>query len=127
MEHGQLVRGLFRQLVHDVEGEVEFLLVFEADGLEDAVFVQLGLDEGGGDGLPLLADQVLLDQAVEAVLLGGELLAALHDDGVELAGLPFHGDHAVGGGGVVVDGVALVEDLDVAAHLDPPGRRGWTA
>ena len=117
MEHGQLVRGLLRQLVHNVKGEVELLLVLKADGFEDAVFVQLSFDKRRGDSLPILAGQLLVDKPLEPVLLRGELLGALHDDGVELALGALGGNHAVGGGGVVVDGIPLVEHLNVVAHL----------
>ena len=118
VEHGQLLRLAAGQLVDHVEGEVELLLVLEGDGLDGAAAVLRGEDE------------VLVDAALGVLLpggIGGRGLVGLglgrraqgvQHDGVEGTVLAVDGDHAVGRGAVVVNAVALVENLAVLTDLN---------
>ena len=60
---------------------------------------------------------MLVNELLEPVLLGGKFLRPLQHNGVELALLPIHGNHAVGGARVVIDRVPFAEHFNVAAHL----------
>ena len=121
VEHGQLVRLPPGQAVHHVKGEVELVRVLEPDAFQRAVGPLVHLDELFPDP-GRLGGLLRGGGALQLLLPGGEglglLLAAAQDDGVEHA-VPAAGGHqAVGRGGVVVDDVAGVEDLDVLPHLD---------
>ena len=117
MEHGQLIRGPPGNFVYNIKGEIEIILVFKANPVENAVFIQGGFHKGAGYIVPVLPGQLPVNQPLEAVLLGRLVLSALHHHSVKLAVLPAGGNHAVGGAGVVVDGVPLVENLNVRANL----------
>ena len=118
MEHGQFLRLLPTQRVHDIESEVEFLLALEGDLLQQAVF-HSAVDE-------VAVNAPLFIRCLHLGVGGrhsGSLLALTgsgvrQNDGIEGAILTADGDHAVGRGGIVVDGVAGVEDLTMAADLD---------
>ena len=114
VQHRQAVRVLLRDLVHDVEREVELVVVLVADVDELAVAVLLALDE-------LLGQQRLVGLAPAhpdhrlRLLLG----VAGHDHRDEGAALAADRHHAVGRGGLVEDRVAGVQRLLVVAHLHP--------
>ena len=124
MEHGELLGRLAGDLVDDIEGEVEAVLILEMQVSETAFGVLGRLDE-------LLAQQRLVLGLKGG--LGFRLLARLHEAGLlnvfihrhnhgeEGAVLPVDGDHAVGGGAVIVDAVALVQDLLVVTHAHAEG------
>ena len=123
MKHGKLLGRLAGDLVDNVKGKVEAVLVLEAQILEHAVCVLLGLDEFlAQQRLPLGLDGGLglfLLRLHEAGLLDG--LVRRHDHGEEGAVLAVDGDHAVGRGAVVVDAVALVQDLLMLADAHTQG------
>ena len=113
VEHREAVRVLLRDLVDDVEREVELVVVLVTDVGELPVLVLLALDE-------LLGEQRLVRLAAthpdhrERLLLG----VARHDHRDKGALLAANRDHAVGRRGLVEYRVAGVERLLVVAYLD---------
>ena len=112
VNHRRLVRMQVGHGVHDVEGEIEAVGVLETDALQRAVFIFAHADE-------FLADQTadIVREHVAVDDLRRDLFLARQHHRQEQAVVAVHGDHTVRGGGVVIDGVALVQDLDVVAHL----------
>ena len=118
VEHGHLVGLLGAQGVDDVEGEVELLLTLEGNARQDAALGG-GVDEFAVNsrllvGSPPLGLGDLHGRGLLALTGGG----VRQDEGVEGAVLAADGDHAVGGGGIIVDGVTGVQDLGPSADLD---------
>ena len=113
MDHRQLVRLAAGNGIHRVKGKVIMIRIFKADALQCAPLVFLRVDElltqqrRGGLGLPALTDIQRL--------VGGVIG---HNHGQEHTVLPVNGDHTVGGGGLVENGIALAQNLFVVAHLD---------
>ena len=112
VEHCELVGVFIRYLVNYIKAEVEGVCVLEFYALEPAVLILMRLDE-------FLAQQLLR-------ALGGDYRAAYRlllyivageNDGAEVAVLAVNGYHSVRGGAVVIDAVALAEDLGVLAYL----------
>ena len=117
VEHGQLVGVGAAQTVHGVKGEIVMVIVDELNFLQRAPLVLGGLDE-------FLAQQGQLAVGGAGGEVGERLLfvaVAVHNHGQERAVLAVHGNHAVGGGGFIVDAVTGVEDLLMVAHADPQG------
>ena len=113
IKHGQLVRILPGNPVHNVKAEVEGLRVREADGGQPALFILFGVDELGGDQVSFFPNG---HRRLDRFRLGlGRLPGQDHRE--ENAVLPVHRDHPVRQGGVVVDAVALVQNLRMIADL----------
>ena len=113
-----LVRRLLGQAVEHVVCEVERVGIVELDLVQDAVFVELGVEV-------VLIQQTLPGRCF--VVLGdrggrggdrGLGAFAVHDDGEEFAGLSVRGDHAVRQAGVQQHAVARLQHVDLAAELD---------
>ena len=114
MKHGQGFGLLCGQSVHHVEGKIEGIQVLEGNGLQGPCFVLHRLGE-------LFINEMLVGgQAIG--LDGFHHLMLFHflagqDHGQEHAVRAFGGDHAVGGGGIVINGIALAQQLHIMAHL----------
>ena len=117
VEHRQLF-GLFpAERVDDVKGEVEPVFVPEGDGLHKAVFVLRRPDEAlGHAGLPV-GGALLRGGKPVGRRLQRRFLLRTQDDRVEQTIFAVGRDHAVRDGAVIVDAVALVQDLDMLADL----------
>ena len=118
IEHGQLLRLGGAQFVHDVECKVELLFTLEGDLLQKAVF-HGPFNELAVDAVLLVGSTALgvgsFQDGCLLVLTGGRV--AQHD-GVECTILAVHSGHAVGNGGIVVNGITGPEDFRLAANLD---------
>ena len=102
----------------NVEGKVELLGVVEGNFREQTVLVST-VDEFAVDAVLLIRCLPLgirhCHRGGGFTLTGG---GVAQDDGIEGAVFTADGDHAVGGGGIVVNGIAGVEDLRAAADLN---------
>ena len=117
VEHRQLL-GLFpAERVDDVKGKVEPVFAPERDGLHEAVFVLRRLDEALGHAELLVGGALLRGREPVGRRLQRRFLLRPQDDRVEQAVLAVGCDHAVRDGAVIVDAVALVQDLDMLADL----------
>ena len=122
MDHGQLLGAAAGQGVDDVESEVELVHILEGNGGAKTVLVLGGHDKVLVDALLLVLVGLGLGQDRLAHGRGvGQCVLGTEHDGVEDAVLAAGGHHAVGDGAVVVDAVALVQQLGVLAHLDLHG------
>ena len=122
--HGQGVGLFLPHGVYQVEGEVELVGIPELNVGGRAVFVFGYGDEPAVDPFCLgFADP--LGRLGRFHTGNGEFFhgcaGGVQNDGIEDTLLPFHGDHPMGGGGVIVDGVPGVEDLLVFPDLDLQG------
>ena len=119
VEHSQLVGRLPGDGIHSVECEVVAVGVGVVQTGHGTVFVFGAPNE-------LVAQQTLLggqflDDTLRGELQSGVALVTGHDHGQEHTILAFDGDHAMGGGGLIEDGVAFVEDFLVLANADTQG------
>ena len=126
MEHRKPVGFALRNAVDDVETEVELFGILEGYINEVAVFVLFGGDEvlvdvrrvavaGGLDrGFLLRGNDFVLGR----LFVKESVAVVVGEDCEEFAGLAVGGDHSVRGFAVIVDAVAAVENLDVAADVD---------
>jgi len=117
VQHSQLFGILAGHGVHDVEAEVELIGIGKIDGFEGAVLVLFHRDE-------LVAAQLFVGMGDGHVLflhLRRSHGLAVQNHGQEQALLAAHGNHAVRGGGVVINTVALIEDFHMLADLHLQG------
>ena len=118
--HRQLVGGLFGDLVHDVKGKVKMLDILKRDIRKPVIFVHLFVDK------PLvnrvfevrLVDVGLRRRGHLFFILRHALAVRVHDDRIDDRLFPVHRHQIVRIGAVVVDAVALVQDLVVIADAD---------
>ncbi len=114
IEHGQLIRILAGDLVHDIKTEVEGFMIREADGSEPSLLILLRVNKLLGNQVTLIPGRLGYGREISAALLSFNRKDHRQEDAV----LPVHGDHAVRQGGVVIDAVAFLQDLGMVADLD---------
>ena len=119
--HCELIGILFRNRIDAVKCKVEFVVVFEGDTVEDAVFVIVGFDEVVGDGCSLgsFGFGVLCGNVgYFGVFLGDKAILRVENNRVEFASALAYRDHTVGNEGIIEYRVALVQNINVVADLN---------
>ena len=119
MDHGQLVGVLAGEGIHRIEGEVIAVGVGIVDTGHGTVFIFR-------TPYKLVDQQTLLGSQFLHSPLRGQLQSTVplvggHDHGQEHAVLALDGDHAMGRGGFIEDGVALMKHVLVLTHPDTHG------
>ena len=118
-QHSQLVGGFFGDGVHAVEGEVELVIVLEGDATEHTRLVVGGFDEviRNGGAAAFRHGGLRRNEGSLGIFLADLTVLGVEHHSVEFASALADGDHTVGDQAVVEDGVTLVEDVHVTAHL----------
>ena len=113
IDHRGFIRTFLRHCIHDIEREVEFILMLEVNAAEDALFICFAGDK-------LLCDRMhqtgLID--IGRVILNNMLLifryavsVRCHDKRIDLAVLTAERDLIMRDRAVIIDAVALMQDL----------------
>nr|AEW47932.1 hypothetical IclR family transcriptional regulator [uncultured microorganism] len=116
IQHGQFVRILAGNSVHDVETEIESLRVREGNRGQAALVVLCRVDKLFGNQMLFRARRFLRNLDRRFLFLFCRRFTRQHNCHKDTV-LAFHGDHAVGKGGIVIDAVPFMQDFRMVADL----------
>ncbi len=122
INHRGLVRTFFRHCIHDIECEVEFILLAEMYGGKDALLICLADNEFLRDRMQqtgLVNICCMMLRNVLMILRETGRAARRHDKCIDFAVLAAERDLIVRHGAVVIDTVALMQDLGVRTDDHP--------
>ena len=113
MNHCELIGEFIGNRVYHVEAEVEILFVFKLHAQKRAVLVRFAVHE-------FFADKLIVVRPRKNRLFSGLFVAvfARKHDREKHAVLSVYGDHSVRSGRVIINAVALAENLGMLAHLN---------
>ena len=118
VQHSQLFRLVASQLIDHIKGEVKLVFILEIDSCQLAVFHRGG-DKVAIDTLDLIGNtDCRISCRCGSFCLTGTGRIVRQNDSVERTVLPIHSDHAVGGGRIVVNTVAGVQNFRMESDLD---------
>ena len=120
MQHCQLVRGLFRNLVHNIKAEVEGVRIVIFDAGQMAEFIRSGCHKLIRNRMqqPCLVHIGEHTGLYMLLVFGHTLSVWIHDNCIDLTVLAAHCNFIVGSGAVVVNGITRVKDFTVVTDED---------